>query len=663
MAMSGKFVHTYISTLQNNIIMKSKMQDNKLSLLIILLIPILFFNSCQRDIEGLSAPTYPVVPDVFRDGFSGGLNYAAFGGSVPTAFQVDFKETYNNSAASMRFEVPDVNDPRGAYAGGTFFDPGGRDLSLFNVLSFWVKSSKAANLDVVGFGNDLGANSFVTSINGLPINTNWQKYYIPIPDPAKLTQEKGMFFYSEGAEEGRGYTFWIDEVKFENAGTVGQFKYYIMDGQNTVVEGEVGEKINITGLKVSANLPTGIDQFVNASPLFYTFKSSNENIAIVDQNGVVTILSSGEATITATIANTQAIGAMVVRSAGSTARPTIPAPKPTRDTDKVLSLFSNVYPNSPVDTWNTRWQFSNAEEFFIQVQGDDVIRYRNLNFVGIEFVSNTKNISNMTHFHIDVWTPDPTSLPNEFKVLLVDFGPNNAFGGDDDSSHELTFRMPVLKTGEWFSLDIPLTAFTGMTGRGNLAQLVLSGTIPNVYIDNVYFYNEGGGSMGSNVPTVAAPAPIHNQADVISLFSDVYTNRIVDTWRTPWSVAVFEDLMIAGNKTKKYSNLDFVGIETITNQIDVTEMTHIRLDVWSPDFTFFAIKLVDFGPNGTFGGGDDTEHEVQFDLPRQKDWVSLDIPLSSFTNLTRRKNISQIILVGRPSGNTTVYVDNIYFRK
>ena len=29
-----------------------------------------------------------------------------------------------------------------------------------------------------------------------------------------------MFYYSEGPEDGNGYTFWIDEVKFENLGTV-----------------------------------------------------------------------------------------------------------------------------------------------------------------------------------------------------------------------------------------------------------------------------------------------------------------------------------------------------------------------------------------------------------------------------------------------------------
>jgi hypothetical protein len=41
--------------------------------------------------------------------------------------------------------------------------------------------------------------------------------------------------------------------------------------------------------------------------------------------------------------------------------------------------------------------------------------------------------------------------------------------------------------------------------------------------------------------------------------------------------------------------------------------------------------------------------------------VSLDIPLSDFTGLTTRSHIAQLIFVGAPFGNTTVYVDNVFF--
>ncbi|MBK8828753.1 MAG: hypothetical protein IPO26_19300 [Saprospiraceae bacterium] len=84
------------------------------------------------------------------------------------------------------------------------------------------------------------------------------------------------------------------------------------------------------------------------------------------------------------------------------------------------------------------------------------------------------------------------------------------------------------------------------------------------------------------------------------------TNVAVDTWRTDWSVAVLEDIQIEGNDTKKYSNLDFVGVETVTKQIDITAMNHFHIDMWTPNMTTFRVKLVDFGADAAFGGGDDT---------------------------------------------------------
>jgi hypothetical protein len=43
------------------------------------------------------------------------------------------------------------------------------------------------------------------------------------------------------------------------------------------------------------------------------------------------------------------------------------------------------------------------------------------------------------------------------------------------------------------------------------------------------------------------------------------------------------------------------------------------------------------------------------------EWVSLDIPLSAFTGLTTRDHLAQYIIVGQPTGATTVWVDNFYF--
>lgn len=619
--------------------------------------------SCTRDIDLLEPATYPKTPEVFIDGFSAGLNYAAFGGSKVTAFDVDTEVKYKGKA-SMKFAVPDFEDPEGAYAGGAYFTNTGRDLSGYDALTFWAKASKAATIDVLGFGNDLDELKYVTTLLGTKVNTNWKKYIIPIPDPAKLTAERGMFYYSEGPEDGAGYTFWIDEVKFEKLGTIAHPRPSILEEQDQVISSETGEELTIGGTFAVYNMPSGTDQRFEVAPSYFSFTSSDPTVANVNEKGIVSVIDSGTAVITAKLGKNDAKGSLTIEAVGALAKPSAPAPAPTINPDSVISLFSNVYTNVTVDTWNPFWQYSTAEVKDVKIAGDDVKLYKKLNFVGIEFTSQTIDASNMTHFHIDIWTPDPTSAA-EFEAKLVDFGADGVFGGDNDSEIGIKVTPPKLVSKEWIGVDISLA---GLSNKAHMAQLILVGNenLNNVYIDNVYFYNDGsgngGGGGGSTQPTQAAPTPTQNESDVISLFSDAYTDVTVDTWRTDWSSANFEDVTIAGNAAKKYSELNFVGISTETSTLDASGMTHLHLDVWSADFTQLGIKLVDFGANGVYdGGGDDVEHQIDIANPTQGEWISLDIPFSDFTNLTTRGHLAQYILVGQPTGATTVYIDNFYF--
>jgi hypothetical protein len=89
---------------------------------------------------------------------------------------------------------------------------------------------------------------------------------------------------------------------------------------------------------------------------------------------------------------------------------------------------------------------------------------------------------------------------------------------------------------------------------------------------------------------------------------------------------------ISGNAVKKYSALNFVGIETINSPINATAMTHFRCLMFGLiNFTEFRVKLVMLGIM-VYLEGDDVEHEVTI-KSSQTLGVSLDIPLSDFTNL------------------------------
>ena len=160
---------------------------------------------------------------------------------------------------------------------------------------------------------------------------------------------------------------------------------------------------------------------------------------------------------------------------------------------------------------------------------------------------------------------------------------------------------------------------------------------------------------------VPAPTPNLLPESVISLFSNAYTDVPVDMWITDWSAGELEETDIEGNDIKVYSSLNFVGVITEANKIDATGMTHFRTDIYSLDAETFKVKLVDFGPDGAWQGGDDVEHEVVFENIAQGEWVTLDIPLEDFTGLTTRGHISQLIYAAEPAGEATVLIDNVFF--
>jgi hypothetical protein len=179
------------------------------------------------------------------------------------------------------------------------------------------------------------------------------------------------------------------------------------------------------------------------------------------------------------------------------------------------------------------------------------------------------------------------------------------------------------------------------------------------YIDNIKFSNQDGSQAAA--PMVPAPTPTYPAAAVISMFSNPYVNVAVDTWQAPWSQAQVTDLQIQGNDTKRYSAVNFTGIETLGgNQLDLTDMTHFRLDYWTANMNPFKVKLVDFGTNGQYAGGDDSESELSF-LPVAQTWNTLEIPLSQFSNLNSLSHFSQLILSGEPAGSGVVFIDNVLF--
>jgi hypothetical protein len=435
---------------------------------------------CDRDTTGLDPAPFETEAIVFTDNFGNSMEFQAFLGSKLNALDIDTEEKAYGTAA-LRVTVPAPGDPNASYAGGAFTTNIYRDLSGYNAVTFYARASIEANIDVIGFGNDnTGASLYDASWKQVPVTTEWQRYVVPIPSPAKLVGERGLFYFAEGAENGQGYFIWFDEIMFEKVPGISNPRPRMASKTSSAF---VGAQVAVEGSSVTFDV-NGDDIRVEHMPSYFDFTSTDPDVAFF-ANGVVQVVGGGSATITAKLDTTDVTGSL---SFSVTAPPSVAAPTPTHPANDVISIFSNFYTNRPVDKWSADWDAADVTD--IRIAGDDVKAYTNLQFAGIEFTTETIDVETpgMTHFHMDVWVSGGS---NFLKIKLVDFGADGVYGGAPDLEHELTFTdatTPAIVQDTWISFDIPLSDFTRLLTREHLAQLIISGTDNTVYVDNIYFY-------------------------------------------------------------------------------------------------------------------------------------------------------------------------------
>lgn len=164
-------------------------------------------------------------------------------------------------------------------------------------------------------------------------------------------------------------------------------------------------------------------------------------------------------------------------------------------------------------------------------------------------------------------------------------------------------------------------------------------------------------SMVAVGPSVAAPTPPNRtSANVISLFSDAYTDVNVTEWSTSWDDSSIEDVVVAGNAAKKISFGNFLGVEF--DNFDASGMSHFHMDFYTDNMDLVGKVL---NPKWSEHGGVGSEQSAFLltYLPTTSGaWVSIDVPLTDFDGAPQtRTDLSQFILT---SNLGTVYIDNLY---
>ena len=463
--------------------------------------------SCERELsEDIELATFPNTAEIFTDA-PVGLTDQFFRSFDPAAgantdgFGVDNITVYEGSA-SIRIDVPASNDPNGGFIGGVFEDRGdGRDLTGYDALTFWAKGTTSGTV-LVGFGTDFDRletePSYATNAS-IQMTTGWKKYTIPIPDASKLVQEKGMFLFSAGGFDPLGdgpngnevaWTFWIDELKFENLGTSRLLNPVILAGQDVTLDQFAGATLQVDALGAVFSLADGQNLTVFTDTGYFDFDSSDPSVASVTSSGVVSVIAPGSTVITGSIRNQQANGSLTINATGGF----VNATDPTQAQADVISIYSDFY--TGVTGFNPG-VFAGPNTTSISIQtfaGNNHVRFESIDFLGIGW-DGTVNVTGETMIHIDVQL---TSAPGSNLVMeLLDFGPDDIDNGFGDGSAGGFNLSSQLIQDQWVGIDIPLNAFTLPTGGGgsgnpslgNIGNIILvSSNGASFLVDNIYFY-------------------------------------------------------------------------------------------------------------------------------------------------------------------------------
>ena len=231
------------------------------------------------------------------------------------------------------------------------------------------------------------------------------------------------------------------------------------------------------------------------------------------------------------------------------------------------------------------------------------------------------------------------------SALTVD---GNSIAGFEATSTSYSVELPagtttvptVAATTTDTNASAVVTAATSIPGTTTIAVTAQDGVTTSTI--SIAF------SVASTPPTGSSAAPTPNKApaDVISVYSDAYTNINADLNPNWGQQTQTTEVQIDGNNTLEYANLNYQGMQYAVS--DVSAMEYVHLDYKTADATALDFYLISQNPT--------VENPYSIAIVTGG-WQSIDIPLSVYTaNLDR-------VFQFKTVGNGTVYLDNLYFWK
>lgn len=151
-----------------------------------------------------------------------------------------------------------------------------------------------------------------------------------------------------------------------------------------------------------------------------------------------------------------------------------------------------------------------------------------------------------------------------------------------------------------------------------------------------------------DAPTTAPDTPTAPASQVLSIFSDAYTDVEGTDFNPDWGQStVVSTEEIASSNVLKYEGLNYQGT-VFASALDVSGKTKLHIDYFTGDSTTLNFFLISTGPE---------EKAFALDVTNVGEWNSVDIDLSHYSDVVNLADVIQF----KVDGNGTVYFDNIYF--
>lgn len=300
----------------------------------------------------------------------------------------------------------------------------------------------------------------------------------------------------------------------------------------------------------------------------------------------------------------------------------------------------------------------------VQTEGGNSFFFANVESANPDqpFLVNLTQEVEMTQGENYVLSFDASTGAGTTRTMIAGIGLNE---GDFRSNIE---TITLTDQTQNFSLNLTASSFGGAKSR---VLFDMAGAVGVVVIDNVSL--TVGEPVEVAAPETPAPTPpARNAEDVISLYSDAYSNMEVSSFATEWSQGATVQMVeiAAGDSALLYNIPTFFGIQ-LGNTIDLTEFTHMHFDYWIADNPLEAGAIMNPKLSNWADGPDSQGETSAIGLTNPVsvtgEWVSQDLVLADFVSesangLLDREKIFQILFTtaGKPQN---VYIDNLYFWK